>query len=60
MAAEPAAAATGPPDADDDAAALRAALAGVRSRWDATHAASKAPFARAVESVFLERRLSLS
>ena len=34
-----------PPDADDDAAALRAALAGVRSRWDATHAASKAPFA---------------
>jgi hypothetical protein len=44
MAAEPAAAATGPPDADDDAAALRAALAGVRSRWDATHAASKAPF----------------
>ena len=45
MAAEPAAAATGPPDADDDAAALRAALAGVRSRWDATHAASKTPFA---------------
>ena len=45
MAAEPAAAATAPPDADDDAAAIRAALAGVRSRWDATHAASKAPFA---------------
>ena len=45
MAAEPAAAATAPPDADDDAVALRAALAGVRSRWDATHAASKAPFA---------------
>ena len=45
MAAEPAAAATAPPDADDDAAALRAALAGVRSRWVATHAASKAPFA---------------
>ena len=45
MAAEPAAAAAAPHDADDDAAALRAALAGVRSRWDATHAASKAPFA---------------
>ena len=45
MAALPAAAATAPPEADDDAAALRAALAGVRSRWDATHAASKAPFA---------------
>ena len=45
MAAQSAAATTAPPDADDDAAALRAALAGVRSRWDATHAASKAPFA---------------
>ena len=45
MAAQPAAAATAPPAADDDAAGLRAALAGVRSRWDATHAASKAPFA---------------
>ena len=45
MAAEPAAAAVAPHAADDDAAALRAALAGVRSRWDATHAASKAPFA---------------
>ena len=45
MAALPATAATAPPEADDDAAALRAALAGVRSRWDATHAASKAPFA---------------
>ena len=45
MAAQPAAAATAPPDADDDVAALRGALAGVRSRWDATHAASKAPFA---------------
>ena len=44
MAALPATAATAPPEADDDAAALRAALAGVRSRWDATHAASKAPF----------------
>ena len=44
MAAQPAAAAAAPHDADDDAAALRAALAGVRSRWDATHAASKAPF----------------
>ena len=51
MAAEPAAAATGPPDADDDAAALRAALAGVRSRWDATHAASKAPFAALAGSI---------
>ena len=45
MAAEPAAAAVAPHAADDDAAALRAALAGVRSRWDATHAASKTPFA---------------
>ena len=43
MAAEPAAAAAAPQDADDDAAALRTALAGVRSRWDATRAASKAP-----------------
>ena len=45
MAAQPAAAAAAPPDAGDDAVALRAALANVRSRWDATHAASKAPFA---------------